>query len=135
MVNNLRYADDTVLIAENINDLQKLLDIVEKESKKKGLELNSKKTEVMVISRKSHPKCDIYMGETKLKQRESFKYLGTLITQDGRNNTEVKSRIVQAKTAFQKMKSILTNNKISIATKQRTLQCYVEPILMYGCEA
>ncbi|GFO04754.1 retrovirus-related pol polyprotein from type-1 retrotransposable element r2 [Plakobranchus ocellatus] len=46
-INNLRYADDTVLIAENKEDLQKLLNIVEEESRKKGLELNSKKTEVM----------------------------------------------------------------------------------------
>ncbi|GFO48185.1 retrovirus-related pol polyprotein from type-1 retrotransposable element r2 [Plakobranchus ocellatus] len=52
-INNLRYADDTVLIAENKEDLQKLLNIVEEESGKKGLELNSKKTDVMVISRKS----------------------------------------------------------------------------------
>ncbi|GFO27553.1 catenin (cadherin-associated protein), alpha 3 [Plakobranchus ocellatus] len=49
-INNLRYADDTVLIAENKEDLQKLLNIVEEESRKKGLELNSKKTEVMVIT-------------------------------------------------------------------------------------
>ncbi|GFS09268.1 endonuclease-reverse transcriptase [Elysia marginata] len=54
-VNNIRYADDTVLIAENKDDLQKLLNIVEEESRKKGLELNSKKTEVMVISRKQEP--------------------------------------------------------------------------------
>ncbi|GFN86282.1 retrovirus-related pol polyprotein from type-1 retrotransposable element r2 [Plakobranchus ocellatus] len=46
-INNLRYAHDTVLIAENKEDLQKLLNIVEEESRKKGLELNSKKTEVM----------------------------------------------------------------------------------------
>ncbi|GFO50395.1 retrovirus-related pol polyprotein from type-1 retrotransposable element r2 [Plakobranchus ocellatus] len=51
-INNLRYADDTVLIAENKEDLQKLLNIVEEESRKKGLELNSKKTEVMLISHK-----------------------------------------------------------------------------------
>ncbi|GFO09438.1 retrovirus-related pol polyprotein from type-1 retrotransposable element r2 [Plakobranchus ocellatus] len=51
-INNLRYADDTVLIAENKEDLQKLLNIVEEESRKKGLELNSRKTEVTVISHK-----------------------------------------------------------------------------------
>ncbi|GFO45563.1 protein fam69b-like [Plakobranchus ocellatus] len=51
-INNLRYADNTMLIAKNKEDLQKLLNIVEEESRKKGLELNSKKTEVMVISRK-----------------------------------------------------------------------------------
>ncbi|GFS11155.1 endonuclease-reverse transcriptase [Elysia marginata] len=86
-VNNIRYADDTVLIAENKDDLQELLNIVEEESRKKGLELNSKKTEVMVISRKQEPpKCDIFINDAKLKQQDKFKYLGTIITSDGRNN-------------------------------------------------
>ncbi|GFO12851.1 retrovirus-related pol polyprotein from type-1 retrotransposable element r2 [Plakobranchus ocellatus] len=71
-INNLRYADDTVLIAENKEDLQKLLNIVEEENRKKGLELNSKKTEVMVISCKQEsPKCDIFINEVKLKQKSS----------------------------------------------------------------
>ncbi|GFO24253.1 retrovirus-related pol polyprotein from type-1 retrotransposable element r2 [Plakobranchus ocellatus] len=71
-INNLRYVDDTMLIAENKEDLQKLLNIVEEESRKKGLELNGKKTEVMVISRKQvSPKCDIFINEVKLKQQIS----------------------------------------------------------------
>ena len=84
MINNLRYADDTVLIAENEKDLQILLDIVVKESHKNGLELNCKKTEVMVVSRKADtPKCKIFIDGTLLKQCESFKYLGSLISGDG----------------------------------------------------
>ncbi|GFS07800.1 endonuclease-reverse transcriptase [Elysia marginata] len=135
-VNNIRYADDTVLIAENKDDLQKLLNIVEEESRKKGLELNSKKTEVMVISRKQEPpKCDIFINNAKLKQQDKFKYLGTIITSDGRNNNEIAARIAHAKTSFQKMRAVLTNKHISIQTRKRVLQCYIEPILLYGCEA
>ena len=55
IINNLRYADDTALIAENQKDLQNLLNVVNSESRKKGLDLNSKKTEVMVISKKATP--------------------------------------------------------------------------------
>ena len=131
---NLRYADDTALIAENQKDLQNLLKVVKNESREKGLDLNSKKTEVMVISKKTTPECNIFVDGTKLKQKQSFKYLGTLITQDGRSHSEVKTRIAQAKIVFQKMKSILTNKSMSMATRQRVLQCYVEPFLMYGCE-
>ncbi|GFS00757.1 endonuclease-reverse transcriptase [Elysia marginata] len=140
-VNNIRYyADDTVLIAENKDNLQKLLNIVEEESRKKGLELNSKKTEVMVINRKQEPpKCDIFINDAKLQQQDKFKYLGTIITSDGRNNNEIAARIAQAKTNFQKMRAVLTNKHISIQTRKRVLQCYihvhVEPILLYGCEA
>ncbi|GFR71836.1 endonuclease-reverse transcriptase [Elysia marginata] len=135
-VNNIIYADDTVLIAENKDDLQKLLNIVEEESRKKGLELNSKKTEVMVISRKQEPpKCDIFINDAKLKQQDKFKYLGTIITSDDRNNNEIAARIAQAKTNFQKMRAVLTNKHISIQTRKRVLQCYIESILLYGCEA
>ncbi|GFN74890.1 endonuclease-reverse transcriptase [Plakobranchus ocellatus] len=92
-INNLRYADDTVLLAENKENLQKLLNIVEEESRKKGLELNSKKTEVMVISRKREsPKCDIFVNEVKPKQREKFKYLGTIISNGGKTNREISAR-------------------------------------------
>ncbi|GFO49904.1 structural maintenance of chromosomes protein [Plakobranchus ocellatus] len=135
-INNLRYADDTVLIAENEKDLQQLLDIVKEESEKKGLELNRKKTEVMVVSQKQElPIINIYIKGTRLKQKDQFKYLGSLISSDGRNNSEVASRIAQAKTNFQKMKTVLTNKNISIRTRRRALECYIEPILMYGCEA
>ncbi|GFN78636.1 endonuclease-reverse transcriptase [Plakobranchus ocellatus] len=135
IINNLRYADDTVLIAENKEDLQKLIDIAATESKRMGLELNNKKTEVMVISRRPNLNADLFVDGTKLKQRDSFRYLGTIITQDGKSHTEIKARIAQAKTNFQKMKPLLTNNKITITTRKRALQCYIEPILMYGCEA
>ena len=74
-INNLRYADDTVLISENEKDLQQLLNIVESKSKEKGLELNSKKTEVMVISCKEEPPLiNITINGIKLKQRDHFKY-------------------------------------------------------------
>ena len=96
-INNLRYADDTVLIAEDEGNLQALLDVVVEESNKKGLSLNSKKTVTMVISRKEPtPACKIEINGTILKQVQTFKYLGTNITSDGKCTTEVKSRIAQA---------------------------------------
>ena len=73
-----------------------------------GLELNSKKTEVMVISRKEEPPLiNITINGIKLKQRDHFKYLGALVSSDGRNNTEISARIAQAKMMFQKMKTVL----------------------------
>ena len=82
----LRYADDTVLIPENKEDLRQLLTIFEEESRKKGLQLNSKKIELMVISQSySLPHINIFIKGNKLKQRGQFKYLGTLISSDGRN--------------------------------------------------
>ncbi|GFO14411.1 LOW QUALITY PROTEIN: hypothetical protein PoB_004091600 [Plakobranchus ocellatus] len=90
----------------------------------------------MVISHKQEsPKCDTFINVVKLKQREKFKYLGTIISNDGKTNREISARTAQAKINFQKMKTILTNKHIYIETTKRALQCYIEPVLMYGCEA
>ena len=135
-INNIRYADDTVLTADSEEKLQELLNKVVEESQNKGLELNSKKTESMIITRKtSIPKCEIKIKENTIKQANSFKYLGTQITSDGRNHQEIKSRIAQAKVSFQEMKSIMTNIKMSIEVRKRILETFIEPVLLYGCEA
>ena len=135
-MNNIRYADDTVLIADNEYELQDMLDTVVRESEKKGLSLNKKKTEVMVISKKNctHA-CNIVMNGTVLKQVHKFNYLGSLITSDGRCINEIKRRMAQAKAYFQNMKSILTNTRLSLGVRKRVLHCYIEPILLYGCES
>ena len=137
-MNNIRYADDTVLIADNEKELQEMLDTVVRESEKKGLSLNKKKTEVMVISKKNcMPACNIVMNGTVLKQVHKFNYLGSLITSDGRCINEIKRRMAQVKASFQNMKSILTNKRMSLGVRKRVLQCYIEPILLllYGCES
>ena len=135
-MNNIRYADDTVLIADNEKELQEMLDTVVRESEKKGLSLNKKKTEVMVISKKNcTPACNIVMNGTVLKQVHKFNYLGSLITSDGRCIDEIKRRMAQAKASFQNMKSILTNKRMSLGVRKRILQCYIEPILLCGCES
>uniref|UniRef100_A0A0B7BSZ6 Reverse transcriptase domain-containing protein n=1 Tax=Arion vulgaris TaxID=1028688 RepID=A0A0B7BSZ6_9EUPU len=136
IINNLRYADDTVLIARNEMELQKLVDKVVTESNNKGLSLNIKKTEVTTISKKQIlPKCTITVNGTDLRQVQQFKYLGVLVTSDGRCRSEIKSRIGQAKTSFLKMRSIICNKSLSIPIRMRVIQCYIEPILTYGCES
>ena len=89
----------------------------------------------MIITRKtSIPKCEIKIKENTIKQANSFKYLGTQITSDGRNHQEIKSRIAQAKASFQQMKSIMTNIKMSIVVRKRILEAFIEPVLLHGCE-
>ena len=64
----------------------------------------------------------------------NFKYLGSTITEDGRSTTEIKKRIGIAKTVFQRMKGMLTNNAIRIETKVKAIKTYVWSTLTYGCE-
>ena len=75
----MRYADAAVLIVENKENLQELLDIFEGESRKKGLELYSKRSEVMVVSQnKECPRIKVFINGNKLELRDQYKYLGTL---------------------------------------------------------
>ncbi|ELU10827.1 hypothetical protein CAPTEDRAFT_200271 [Capitella teleta] len=88
-INNLRYADDTVLIGRSEADLLHLLDIVDRESKNVRLGLNVKKTVTMVTSKKTDkPTCNLKLKDSTLVQVEKFKYLGSTIDSDGRSALE-----------------------------------------------
>ena len=124
------------LRAESENELKALLSTIIEESNKMGLSLNSEKTEIMVVSKKNiTPDCKIEVDGKILKQVKKFKYLGTFVTSDGRSDTEIKCRIGQSKKAFNNMKNIFKDRNISMELKLRLLQCYIEPILLYGSEA
>lgn len=134
-INNLRYADDTVLIADSVEKLQEILTTVARESENKGLQLNAKKTECMAISKqKDQPICSILCNGEQIKQVESFKYLGFTITPDARCDVEIRKRIAMSKDTFNKMKSIFTNRNIGLGTKIRALKAYVWSTLLYGSE-
>ena len=103
-ITNLRYADDTVLLAESQEDLQRLLDVMVAESERKGLSINCKKTESMVISKKKEaPTCNLKVKDKIVKQVSAFNYLGSTVTEDSRCVSEVKRRIALAKSAFSKL--------------------------------
>ena len=94
------------------------------------MEVNVKKTECMVMSKKiSVPECRITIKGEMVKQVNNFKYLGSNIISDGRCVTEVKCRVAQAKRAFVELDNILTNKKMTIRTRMWDLKCYVHPIL------
>ena len=135
-INNIRYADDTVLIADSEKELQNLVDKVEVESERLGLQLNVKKTYSMVITKKKKtPQCVLKTKCGDVSQVESFVYLGSTLTSDGRSDTEIKRRIGIAKKAFRGLGQVLKNKQISLNTKKRILKCYVWSTLMYGCES
>jgi hypothetical protein len=133
--NNLRYADNTVLIASTEEDLQRMIDAVSRESIKMGLSLNVKKSECMSISKNKSPStCSVNINGESIKQVMHFNYLGSTITSDGRCDEEIKKRIALSKQAFQKMSPVLKNRTISINTKARVLKCYMWSVLLYGSE-
>ena len=131
VINNLRYADDTVIIAESKNQLQQLIDTVVEESEAKGLFLNSAKSFTMVFSKSEvgHT-CKITVHGNTLEQVDRFVYLGSLFTSDGRCEQDVRQRI-----AFTSLEKVLKNWNINIQFRCRFLKCYVWSTLLYGSEA
>ena len=133
-INNIRFADDTGLIAGSQEDLQNLLNVIYERSEKFGMKINTAKTEVRIMNNWDKEKAEIMLNGVTLKQVEKFKYLGSWITSDGSCSTDIKCRIAEAKTAFTEMRSILSNLKMPFKLRYRILNCYVIPIMMYGCE-
>ena len=125
-INNVRFADETALIANTEKDLQGLVNKIKEESKLYGLSLNKKKTYTMVFSKKKEiPKCSIELDGVALQQVKQFNYLGRILTTDGRSKVQIDKRIGQAKSAFGNMTNILSNKKISVQTRLRTLKAYI----------
>ena len=134
-ITNLRNADDTVLLAKSVKDLQKLLDIVVRESELKGLSINCKKTECMVVSKKKDiSRCSLKVKDQIINQVSAFNYLGSTITEDATCMKEIKRSIVLAKSAFSKLNNILRNTSLSMRTRMQVLNWYVYPVLLYGRE-
>ena len=112
-------------VANSEEKLQGLLNMLNEVSERKFLEINKSKTEVMLISwAVRNPRVNIRIENNLVKQVLGFNYLRSLINEDGRCEDEIR-RIQKAKCAFNKMKNLLANSKVSIETKKRFVKCYV----------
>ena len=134
-INNLRYADDTVLIATSAADLQNLFDVVVAESEGLGLHVNAKKTKCMVISKNNPPKCNLKQKTATIEQVDSFNYLGALVTSDARCKPDIRRRIGMAKDTYLRIKNVFNDRKLSVNLKIRLLKTFVWSTLLYGSES
>ena len=133
-INNLRYANDIVIIAYSQEKLQNILTTVTIKSENKGLQLNAEKTECMVILKQSEiPVCNIPCKGARIKQVGIFKNLCFTITPDASCDTKVKKRTALSKDTFNKMDSIFTDRNFRSYTKINTLKAYIWSILLHGC--
>ena len=111
------------------------METVRRESKRRGLKINVKKTECRVIKKeKEKTQCKVKIGDEEIKQVEKFNYLGSLITSDGKCDADIKKRIAMAKDTFEKLSNIFKNRKLNIKIKNKLLKCYVHSALLYGSE-
>ena len=128
-INNLRYADDITLMAENEEELKSLLMKVEVESEKVGLKLNIQKTKIIASSPITSWQRD---GETV----EDFIWGGSKITADGDYSHEIKRGLLLGRKVMTSLDSILKSRDITLPTKVCLLvKAMVFPVVMYGCES
>ncbi|CAH2241180.1 jg3246 [Pararge aegeria aegeria] len=134
-INNIRYADDTVLIASSLEDIQRIVTRVNMCSENAGLRMNISKTKFMVISKNKVDNIYITVAGPKVERVRNYKYLGTWLNDTWSSDQEIRSRIEIARSTFTKMKKVLCNRRLKIPLRIRLLHCYIWPILLYGCEA
>ena len=127
-INNLRYADDTTLMAES-EELKSLLMKVKEESEKVGLKLNIQKTKIMAASPITSWEID---GET-VETVADFILLGSKITEDGDGHYEIKRRLLLGRKVMTYLDSILKSRDITLSTKVCLVKAIVFPVVMYGC--
>ena len=130
-INNLRYADDTTLMAESEEELKSLLMKVKEKSEKVGLKLNIQKTKILASGPITSWEID---GET-VETVSDFIILGSKITADGDCSHEIKRRLLLGRKVLTNLDSILTRRDITLPTKVHVIKAMVFPVVMYGCES
>lgn len=130
----IRFADDQVMTAESEEALQKLMDNLQTNVAKYNMKINMKKTKTMRISRKGNEQLRITLNGVQLENVTSMKYLGVIITSDGRCRSEILARIAMAKNAFTRRKELLTRG-LSMKTKKDIIRTFIWSIVMYGSES
>ena len=129
--NNLRYADDTTLMAESKEELKSLLMKVKEESEKVGLKLNIQRTKIMASSPITSWPID---GET-LETVTDFLFFDSKITVDGDYSHEIKRRLLFGRKAMTNLDRILKSKDITLSTKVCLVKAMVFPVVMYECES
>ena len=130
-INNLRYADDTTLMAESEEKLKSLLMKLKEESEKVGLKLNIQKMKIMAFCPITSWQID---GET-VETASDFIFFGSKITTDGDCSHEIKRCLLLGRKVMTNLDSIFKSRDITLSTKVHLVKVMVFPVVMYGCES
>ena len=125
---NLRYTDDTTLMAESEEELKSLLMKVKEESEKVGLTLNIQKTKIMISG-------SITSWQLEGERVTDFIFLGSKITANGDCSHEIKRRLLLGRKVMTNLDSLLKSRDITLPTKVHLVKAMVFPVVMYGCNS
>ena len=142
-INNLRYTDDTTLMAESEEELKSLLMKVKEESEKVGLKLNIQKTEKVGLKLNiqktkimaSGPITSWQIDGETMGTVTDFILGGSKVTADGNWSHEIKRRLLLGRRAMTNLDSILKSRDITLPTKVCLIKAMVFPVVLYGCES
>ena len=129
-INNLRYADDTTLMAESEEELKSLLMKVKVESEKVGLKLNIQKTKIMA----SGPITSWQIDGERVETVTYLIFSGSKITADGEYSHEIKRHLLLGRKAMTSLDNIFKSRDITLPTKFHLVKAMVFPVVMYRCE-
>jgi len=130
-INNLRYADDTTLMAESKDELKSLLMKVKEESEKAGLKLNIQKMKIMTFG----PITSWQIDGGTMETVADFILGGSKIIGDGDYSHEIKRRLLLGRKAMTNLHHVLKSRDITLPTKVHLVKAMVFPVVMYGCES
>ena len=130
-INNLRYADDTTLMAESEEKLKSLLMKVEEESEKPGLKCNIQKAKIMAFG----PITTWEVDRETVKTVSDFIFGGSKITADGDCSHKIKRHLLLGRKVMTNLDSILKSRHITLSKKVHVVKAMVFPGVMYGCES
>ena len=130
-INNLRYADDTTLMAEREDELKSLLMKVKEDSEKAGLKLNIQKTKIMT----SGPITSLQIDVETMEKVTDFILGGSKITADGDCSHEMKRCLLLGRKAMTNIDSTLKRRDSTLSTKFHLVKAMVFPVVIYGCES
>ena len=130
-INNLRYADDTILMAESEEELRSLLMKVKDESEKFSLKLNIQKTEIMA----SGPIISWQIDGKTVETVKDFNFMGSKITADGDCSHEIKRCLLYGRKVMTNLDSILKRRYINLPKEVHLVKAMAFPVVMYGCES
>ena len=130
-INNLRYADDTTLMAESEGELKSLLIKVKEESEKVALKLNIQKTKIMA----SGPITSWQIDGKTVETVSDFILGGSKITADGDCNHEIQRRLLLGRKVMTNLDGIYKSRDITLSTKVHLVKAMVFPVVMYECES
>uniref|UniRef100_A0A8D8R4I6 Craniofacial development protein 2 n=1 Tax=Cacopsylla melanoneura TaxID=428564 RepID=A0A8D8R4I6_9HEMI len=133
-VQMLRFADDIAVLAPDEFNLKRSLETMNEVFEKYKMKINMKKTEILVCTKDSE-EINIQVNNETIKQINTFKYLGSNINEDARCTTDIKQRIALAKIAFNKKKTLLCSNNVSLRIRKQLIKSLIWSVALYGSEA